>query len=99
LVASSRWLPGIDLEPLRAAIAGRTRVEALAKGCQIIADENVVGITNETRIARAIEIASARQAAYKPAGRRRETLMEEVRRVAAAMANENHHRKKNGSSQ
>jgi hypothetical protein len=44
--------------------------------------ENVIGLTPAARIARAIEIARARQAAYKP----------------AANASENHRRKKNGTA-
>jgi hypothetical protein len=61
-----RWLPDMDLGPLRDAIAGGTTIAALGKGIQTMLGENVIGLANEARLARAVEIARARQAAYKP---------------------------------
>jgi hypothetical protein len=91
--ASSQWLPGIDLEPLRAALANRVRVEALAKGCQIIAAERIVSLTNEARLARAVEIARARQAAYLPRGQGPYAIRKRREQEAAATADEIRHRK------
>jgi hypothetical protein len=67
--ARCRWLPEIDIKPLREAITDHVSVAALAKGFKAMLAGNVVGITNEVRIARAIEIARARAAAYRPVGR------------------------------
>jgi hypothetical protein len=64
----SDWLPEIDVQLLRDAIADHVRVDALAKGLELMLAENVVDITPTARIVRAIEIARARQAAYKPKG-------------------------------
>jgi hypothetical protein len=93
---SSQWLPGIDLEPLRAAIASRIRIDALAKGIQIMLAENIIGIAPAARIARAIEIARTRQAAYVPRGQGPYALRR--KREAALAASKNHHHKKNGSA-
>jgi hypothetical protein len=62
------WQPDVDIQPLRDAIADHIRIDALAKGIELMLDENVVGITHAARLARASEIARARQAQRKPDG-------------------------------
>jgi hypothetical protein len=65
-----RWLPGIDLQPVRDVIADHVRIDQVAKAFKIATAEGVIDISGQARIARAVEIARQRHAVRRPSARK-----------------------------